>query len=208
LRDRAIWTIALSTAAIAAIGIAVSVWYVLPRVASGRPGPATATASPTPPPVPAVTTFAASADTYVQADTPTTGYGTDNQVVVDGLPQRRTFLRFTVVGLAGQVTRAVVRLHPIAGNSGSDTGGTWRAMTDTSWSETGITWKDQPTIDGATLATLGPVTRAEWYEIDVTSLVTGNGTFAIAGESTIDDGAYFDTRETGETGPQLVVTTG
>lgn len=208
MRDRAIWTIALSTAAIAAIGIAVSVLYVLPRVSSQRPGPATGTASPTPPPSPAVVTFAASADTYVQADTPTTSYGTDKQVVVDGLPQRRTFLRFTVSGLTGPVTRAVVRLHTIASNTGSESGGTWQAMTDTTWSETTVTWNDQPEIGGETVGALGSVMRATWYEFDVTSLITGDGTFAIAGTSTIDDGAYFDTRETGETGPQLVVTTG
>ncbi|MDT5025384.1 MAG: acid phosphatase type 7, partial [Micromonosporaceae bacterium] len=121
----------------------------------------------------ATTTFSATADTYVQGSTPTTNYGTSTQFVVDDSPVRRSFLKFTVSGLTAAVTNAKLRIHTISANSGSSNGGTWRSLTDTTWSETGTTWNNQPTIDGPTLATLGSVATSTWYEVDVTSLITG-----------------------------------
>ena len=206
--DRATAAIALGTAVVAAVGLAVSIWYVLPRNADqDRTNGVDGSRSPAEPTVAVTTTFAASADTYVQVDTATTNYGTSPQFVVDGSPVRRSFLRFTVAGLAGPVTRAVLRVHTISDNTGSTSGGTWQALADTTWSETAATWNDQPEIDGVSVGGLGSVTRSTWYEIDVTPVVQGNGTFSIAGTSTSEDGAYFDTRESGANGPQLVVTT-
>lgn len=156
----------------------------------------------------ATTTFTAVADTYVQNDASTTNYGTSAQVVVDNSPVRRTFLRFTVSGVSGTVTSARLRLHTISGNTGSPSGGTWSAVSSTTWPETGATWADQPAIDGGALGTIGSVGASGWYEVDVTSRVTGDGTFSFGGTSSNSDGAYFDTRESGANGPQLVVTTG
>jgi hypothetical protein len=155
----------------------------------------------------ATTTFSATADTYVQGSTPNTNYGTSTQFVVDNSPVRRSFLKFTVSGLTAAVTNAKLRVHTISANSGSSNGGTWRSLTDTTWSETGTTWNNQPTIDGPTLATLGSVATSTWYEVDVTSLITGNGTYSVGGTSTNSDGAYYNSRETGVNGPQLVITT-
>lgn len=157
--------------------------------------------------VAATNTFTAVADTYVQDTTATTNYGTSTQFVVDNSPVRKTFLKFSVSGLTSAVTSAKLRIH-VNGTGGSPSGGTWRAMVDTSWSETGVTWNNQPAIGGATLGTLGAVSASTWYEIDVTSHVTGNGTFSIGGTSTNGDGAYWDSRETGANAPQLVVTSG
>ncbi|MEV6636230.1 DNRLRE domain-containing protein [Actinoplanes sp. NPDC051470] len=156
----------------------------------------------------ATSTFSAVADTYVQNDTAGANYGTSAQVVVDNSPVRRTFLRFTVSGVSGTITSARLRLHTISGNSGSPSGGTWSATSNTAWSETGTTWANQPAIDGGALGSIGSVGASGWYEVDVTPAITGNGTFGFAGTSSNSDGAYFDTRESGATGPQLVVTTG
>jgi hypothetical protein len=41
----------------------------------------------------------------------------------------------------------------------------------------------------------------------VTAVVTGNGTYSFGGTSTSNDGAYFDSRESGANGPLLVITT-
>ncbi|GAB3957163.1 hypothetical protein GCM10027614_71860 [Micromonospora vulcania] len=152
-------------------------------------------------------TFTPVADTYVQNDTASTNYGTSTQVVVDNSPVRRTFLRFTVSGVSGTVSSAKLRLRTISGNSGSDAGGTFRRMSNTTWSETGTTWNNQPTIDGATLGTIGAVSGNTWYELDVTSAVTGNGTYSFGATSASGDGAYYDTRESGADAPQLVITT-
>jgi hypothetical protein len=155
----------------------------------------------------ATTTFTAVADTYVQSDTATTNYGTSSQFIVDNSPVRRSFLRFTVSGLTSAVTSAKLRIRTISGNNGSNDGGTFSAMSNTTWSETGTTWNNQPVIDGAAVGTLGKVSKSTWYEIDVTAVVTGNGTFSFGATSPNSDGAYYSTRESGANAPQLAVTT-
>ncbi|WP_229702798.1 CBM96 family carbohydrate-binding protein [Streptomyces albiflavescens] len=156
----------------------------------------------------ATTTFTPVADTYVQSNTASTNYGTSTQFVVDNSPVRQSFLKFTVSGVTDPVTSAKLRIRAITNNNGSSNGGTFKAMTNTTWSETGTTWNNKPAIDGATLGTLGSVVPDGWYEIDVTSLVTGNGTFSVGATSPNNDGAYYDSRESGADAPQLVITTG
>jgi len=157
----------------------------------------------------ATTTFTPSADTYVDNSATGTNHGASGQLGVDNSPVKRAFLKFTVSGVSGAVGSAKLRVHTddVSGSQ-SPSGGTFRSMTDTTWSETGVTWNDQPAIDGGTLGSLGPVSRNAWYEVDVTPYVTGNGTFSFGITSSSTDGADYDSRESGATAPQLVVTTG
>ncbi|MEU1731685.1 DNRLRE domain-containing protein [Streptosporangium sp. NPDC020145] len=157
----------------------------------------------------ASTTFTPVADTYVDNSHTGTNYGTSGQLGVDGSPVKRFFLRFTVTGVTGTVGNVKLRVHTddVSGSE-SGSGGTFKAVGSTTWSETGTTWNNQPSIDGATLGTLGPVARNSWYELDVTPYVTGNGTYSIGVTSSSSDGADYDARESGSsTAPQLVVTT-
>ncbi|GGT32244.1 DNRLRE domain-containing protein [Nonomuraea spiralis] len=158
----------------------------------------------------ATSTFQPVADTYVDGSVTGTNYGTSGQLGVDNSPAKRMFLRFTVSGVSGPVGSAKLRVHTddVSGAE-SDNGGLFRAVSSTTWSETGTTWNNQPAIDGATLGSLGAVSAGAWYEIDVTSYVTGNGTYSIAVTSASTDGADYDARESGTaTAPQLVVTSG
>jgi hypothetical protein len=155
------------------------------------------------------TTFFATADTYVQDTSPSTNFGTATQLKVDSSPVLRTFLKFTVSGLPTEpVTSATLRIHTANTNKASSSvGGIFGSVSDTTWSETAMTWNNQPAI-GATLGTLGSVSRNTWYQIDVTSAITGNGTYSIGATSTSTNDAIYDSRETGANAPQLVVTTG
>ncbi|SDJ04202.1 DUF7594 domain-containing protein [Nonomuraea jiangxiensis] len=158
----------------------------------------------------ATTTFTPVADTYVDNSATGTNYGTSAQLGIDNSPVKRMFLRFTVSGVSGTVSSVKLRVHTdnVSGAE-SGSGGSFRAMSNTTWSETGTTWNNQPAIDGATLGSIGAVTANAWYEIDVTSYVKGNGTYSIGVTSASTDGADFDSRESGgSTAPQLVVTTG
>ncbi|MEV6521512.1 DNRLRE domain-containing protein [Longispora sp. NPDC051575] len=157
----------------------------------------------------ATTTFTPVADTYVDNGATSTNYGTAGQLGVDNSPVKRAFLKFAVTGLTSPVTSARLRVHTddVSGSQ-SPNGGTFKAMGTTTWSETAVTWSNQPAIDGATLGSLGAVSRNAWYEVDVTSYVAGNGTFSIGVTSGNSDGADYDSRESGATAPQLVVTTG
>jgi hypothetical protein len=99
----------------------------------------------------AASTFSAIADTYVQATTPTTNYGTSAQYVVDNSPVRRTFLKFTVSGITSPITDAKLRRH------GSGSGAT--AVAPESHVQHDPVGdrnhgNNQPAIDGTTMGTL------------------------------------------------------
>jgi hypothetical protein len=153
----------------------------------------------------AVVTIAPSADSYVTDASPSANFGTATTVTVDRTPKARSFTKFTVSGLTEPVSTAKLRLH-VAANGASKNAGTLQLVSDTTWSEAGLTWNNQPVIDGATIATLGKVTAATWVEVDVTAAITGNGTYSIAGVSTNADEALFDSRES-SFAPELVITT-
>src|SRR5215475_307529 len=91
------------------------------------------------------TTFTPVADTYVDSGSAGTNFGTAVELVVDNSPVRRTFVKFTVSGLTEPVTSATLRIHvrDVKG-AGSSSGGSVKGMTDTSWSETAVTYNSQP----------------------------------------------------------------
>jgi len=157
----------------------------------------------------ATTTLTPTADTFVADYGPGTNFGTRTALSVDASAVKRTFIAFTVADVTEPISSVKLRLHvdDLAG-ADSDVGGTWALMSDTTWSETLVTWNNQPAIDGATLGTLGPVVRNTWVELDLTGMITGNGTYSIGGTSTSTNGAEYDSRESGATAPQLVIATG
>jgi acid phosphatase type 7 len=155
------------------------------------------------------TTFTPVADTFVAEYNQGGNFGARTTFAVDASAIQRAFVKFSVAGLTEPVASAKLRLHvaDVAG-SASDIGGSWSLMANTTWSESAVTFNNQPAIDGALLGPVGRVVRNTWVEIDVTGLITGNGTYSIGGTSTSSDGAEYDSREAGATAPQLVITTG
>ncbi len=155
---------------------------------------------------PPVLSFAPSDDTYIESDQPNTSFGSSSQIVTDNSPIRDILIKFTVSGVVGRpVKSAILRLYNV---NGSPFGGEFHRVLDTSWKEGTATWNSAPTVDLNILASLGGVTANNWYEVDVTSVVTGDGTFSFEGISSSGDGAYYSSKE-GTVGfaPQLVVTT-
>ena len=80
-------------------------------------------------------------------------------------------------------------------------------MTNNMWQENAVTWNTQPPADPTSIASLGAVSLNTWYEVDLSSLVTGDGTYSIRIASTSANGANYSTKE-GAAGsaPRLVVT--
>ena len=89
----------------------------------------------------------------------------------------------------------------------SDKGGDFYRVVDNSWQENAVTSNTEPAADPTSLASLGPVSANTWYEVDLSSLVTGDGTYSIRIASTSGNGVDYSTKE-GAAGsaPQLVVT--
>jgi acid phosphatase type 7 len=83
-------------------------------------------------------TFNPVADSYVNADSPSTNYGTTATIRVDDSPVVNSYLRFSVSGLAGQpVTQASLLIHA---NSASSSGLVAKSVQDETWGETSINY--------------------------------------------------------------------
>ncbi|CAA9285205.1 MAG: GH5_40 / GH5 / GH5_5 [uncultured Chloroflexia bacterium] len=171
------------------------------------PAPITTPTATTPPASTETFTTGASADTYVSSAYPRSNYGTVGTLGSDASPTEESYLRFDTGAFAGTVASAKLRLYVT--NGASAAGGTIRRMNSTTWSETGVTYRKRPTIDGAQVGSFDNVTTGTWVEVDVTSVVTGPGVYSFGVSQTGTDGVDFATRNNSNTGqrPQLVITT-
>ena len=142
------------------------------------------------------------ADSYVQASAPTRNYGSSNALRIDGDPERRAYLRFTVSGVSGPVTSATLRVYA---QSSHNTGFEARAVADTSWDESSITFDNSPPT-GAVIGSSGPLISGQWVEVDVTSHITGDGTYSLALMPLNNTNLRLSSRE-GSNPPELVVMT-
>lgn len=148
--------------------------------------------------------FTASDDAYIESTLPNANSGSATSIDVDGSPVKNLLVKFALSGLAGrQVVDAKLRLYDI---NASGFGGTFSGVSDQSWSEGTVTWANAPSPSAA-VASLDRVSTNTWYEVDVTSLVSGDGPVSIRGSSASSDGADYASKEFGSGfAPQLVVT--
>ncbi len=152
----------------------------------------------------ATITFSPDADTWVQSDRPDKNFGTRSLVKVDAAPERNTLLKFTVSGLGGaSIANATLRLY--CTNTSPD-GGSIYPVADNSWGETSVTWNTAPAADPTAVASLGRVDSGTWVEIDVSTLVTGEGIYSLEIGSPSKNLSAYDSKEgTAGFAPQLVV---
>jgi len=171
---------------------------------------ATQTATQTPSAIPTFTptttntlTFTPIEDAYIASGSPTTNYGSATTLQVDNSPIKHFLLKFDVSGLNGQqIASAKLRFYNV---DPSSKGGDFYAVSDTSWQEETLTWNNAPAALTDLLASLGSVSANNWYEIDITSLIAGDGTYSLRISSTSSDGADYSSKE-GANPPQLVIT--
>lgn len=149
-------------------------------------------------------TFNADADARVKESDPNKNYGDGKTLQVDGEkdPAAETFLRFTVKGITGTIQNATVRLYVADNNSPN---GPAIYATDSSWTESEITWDNRPLQTGEALDNKEEIPTNVWVEYDVTSLVTGDGEFNFVLVADSSNGVIFSSRE-GDQPPQLVIT--
>lgn len=114
------------------------------------------------------------------------------------------YLRFPVP--SGDVKKALLRLRTHAFGSAAGGSGVVYAVSDTSWTETTLTWDNRPTYGTLAYGTAQAVAPDSDVEWDVTGLVAA-GTVDFALVSTDADGAHYVSKEMGGpvTGPRLYV---
>lgn len=161
----------------------------------------TPTPTATPPSSGNTFTFAPVADSYVDELNPTVNNGTSLKVRVDGSPFIRSYLRFDVQGVSGTINRVSLRLYA---NSSSSVGCEVRSVADNNWGELAINYNNAPAF-GNVITSSGPFTAPVWIALDITPLITGNGTYSIALTSTSATAFSFGSRESGATAPQLII---
>ncbi|HYT09545.1 MAG TPA: DNRLRE domain-containing protein, partial [Mycobacteriales bacterium] len=146
-------------------------------------------------------TISPDADAEVDSATPDTNVGSSPSIVVDGSPNSEAYLRFPVTGITGTILDAKVRVFATDGTSK----GPAVYGAGSTWSESGITWNSRPARTSAVLGTKAGVTSGTWVEYDVTSAVTGNGTYTFDLAPASDDGMTFSSRQSATNKPQLAL---
>jgi glucose/arabinose dehydrogenase len=148
--------------------------------------------------VPSSITFTPTADAFVRKSSPGTNYGKATNIRAF-YGAERSYLKFSVSGLAGPATDARLRLWVTDGSSSGIT--VYRA--GASWTETGVTWRNKPGLI-AKRATASHATLGTWLELDLGAVISGNGTYSFAILGNAATSTRFASRETG-LDPQLIV---
>jgi hypothetical protein len=147
------------------------------------------------------------ADGYAKASRASRSFGTRSRLVVTSKPETTAFLRFVVPPLDGQrIAAATLRLRVVAARrSRNATGGTVYLAGTAAWSEGDLTFKRQPKLAPAPIASIGRVSRREIIEIPVTGAVLPGTevTFALVGEDS--DRARYVSREADSDVPVLIL---
>jgi PKD repeat protein len=142
------------------------------------------------------------ADTYVNTGSPTKNYASYAYMKLKFEPpaEYRSLVRFTLNGLSGPPSSVKLRLYV---TDSSASGGQWYLVSN-SWTESTVVWDNKPAISGTPVASVGAVTVGTWVEIDLTSAITGNGTYSFEAISTSLNTGEFSTSQ-GTNPPQVVV---
>ena len=142
-------------------------------------------------------------DATVKLDFPAENFGAVREVEVDARSRKDFLMTFDVSGIGTRtVVNAKLRLFC---TDGSNQGGDFHEI-DTDWSEDSVTWDNAPPANPDVLASLGPVVRNTWVEVDLSSLITGDGIYSLRVDSTSANGADYRSREKSGLEPELIIT--
>jgi hypothetical protein len=94
----------------------------------------------------------------------------------------------------------------IFANTASNGGYQIRSVSNNTWSESTIRYNNAPAV-GNVLGTSGSFNASVWTTVDITSYITGNGTYNLALTVPGSTALSFASRETGNNAPRLTVET-
>jgi hypothetical protein len=101
---------------------------------------------------------------------------------------------------AGAVTQAKLRVYA---NSASGTGHDVRGVSDITWGEGTINFSNAPAL-GSVLGSSGSFSAGTWTEVNVSSYITGNGTYTLALTTPSSTSISYASRSSANA-PQLVL---
>ena len=146
--------------------------------------------------------FKASGDATVAEEDHDQNFGNDTVLLADRDPMMETLLGFTVAQLDGAVSSARLRLWAV-----NSTGNGPKVWLSGRFDEQTVTWDSGRPTPSRVVSDLGSVSSGRWIEIDVTSAVTGTGTYGFTLIPDSRDGVDFTSSEGSSNQPELVVET-
>ncbi len=165
----------------------------------------TPTATPTqiaPTLKPASLTFNPVADAYVDDSEKSENNGSGPYMLVDHSPVMRSYIRFNLLNMSSDpITAVTLKLYS---NSQLDEGFTVNQLSDSSWQENTIDYRNAPS-PGADIVQSGPVAANQWVSIDLSSYVAGPGIYDLVLTPLSNTRLNLATRESGDHAPQLIV---
>ncbi len=153
-------------------------------------------------PPPPSSTFSPEADTYVNASSPATNFGTNTALRLDASPDLHSYVRFNVQGTAGRpVVQARVRVFT---NNSSTPGIQVWAVSDNGWGEKTMIYTNAPVL-GTMLSSSGSVSANSWVTFDVTSYISTDGAYSFGITTPSSTAMSVASRESGANAPQLIL---
>ncbi len=127
-------------------------------------------------------------------------YGAVNLLAGSGW---ESYLRFEVTGVTGEIAAAVLRLH---GRQAGRSGGNLHVLQQP-WREKEVTWLSKPAVTTPPIGRLHAVQAGQWHAFDLAGVINGNGTFDLALIGAGERPVSFDSRESLNSQPELIVAT-
>jgi hypothetical protein len=149
---------------------------------------------------PKIQALKAKADASVSEATPRRNYGQARQLLVDGSPVVRTYVRFDADLRSEEIQHVSLLLF----NHRRSQAGFKVQLVYGRWSERKITFANAPEFSPPYVAS-GPLSARSWQVVDVTSLVVGEEDVSLALTTSSPNRAMFASRETRKRGPRLVI---
>jgi acid phosphatase type 7 len=154
-----------------------------------------------------VLAFTPTDDSYISADFPTANYGSRRSLRVDNDPVEHSLLKFSVGGVEDRsVVSATLWLYC---KNEASLGGSVFSVPEPQipWSEDTVTWNNAPAVGSEPVASLGAVAVGNWYPLDLTPIVSGDGVVNLRVTSIRSNGADYMSKEARDgLAPLLVVT--
>lgn len=148
------------------------------------------------------------ADVRTEASNASSNFGTSSTLAADADSAKNTFIRLTVSGIGGRTVTSS-RLRLTVNSNGSNSGGQMRRIAACDWSETAVTFNNQPSLTpvGSIGPALGAVSPGQTVFFDLPGL-TVDGTYCYAITSPSSDSVEYSSREAGSGRPEVLLTLG
>lgn len=146
-------------------------------------------------------------DTFVDAGSTSSNYGTKTYLSIDANPLRYSFLKFDLTHLAGTSPSAILRIK-VTTEMSKGIQNIW-FTTSSNWNQSTVTYANRPILN-KTVPAIGVINNNNvpgWMDIDLTSAVQQKvgEIFSIGIDSSSTDGLKFNTKESTADKPTLVI---